>query len=136
VPACVHGGLTTQVFSLFGRKTRGNLAMGGWIEKISVMHGKCVRVAKLPPFTCASPTAGDGDSEAEPTRLGVQDPMGFVVDESGRNACLTLMDRNINMADVIVRREIELGSSKVSRGWRWEINSAYAPKLLGASDRS
>jgi hypothetical protein len=113
-----------------------NLAKGGWIEKISIMDGKRVRLAKLPPFACVSPTARDGDPKAESTRLTIQDPTDFVVDESGRLACLTLMDRNINMADVLVRVEIELGSGKVSRWLEMGDEQCIPPKGVKIAEHS
>lgn len=92
-------------------KVERNLAVGGVLERISLSDGKRLRVAKLPPFACAGQSSDGSDAEATAfpdLGLAIQAPGDFVVDKSGALACLTLMDRNLNMASVLVGVQVDL----------------------------
>jgi hypothetical protein len=97
-----------------------DLAKGARLEKITLADGKRARVAKVPPFAYGAPDAGAAAPDADvipeiPFGLALQDPSDFTVDRSGHVACLVLMDRNINMADVVVGMRIDLATGDVLR---------------------
>ncbi|MEY4576564.1 MAG: hypothetical protein RL701_1267 [Pseudomonadota bacterium] len=88
------------------------LLQGASIEKISLRDGSRSQVAELPEFSCSNST------EDDPVMFGgldIQDPSDFALTADGRVACINLMDRNINMANVLVRVRVELDSGRVTR---------------------
>jgi hypothetical protein len=98
--------------------SENDLAQGGRLERIALADGKRSRLAKLAPFAClADPDGGDtpdaSDPFSIPMTLDLQEQTDFVIDASGRFACLTLMDRNINMSSVtlFVRVDLQSGAS-------------------------
>jgi hypothetical protein len=122
-----------------------DLAEGGWLERISLADGKRVRVAKLPPFACAGQPSAESEVETPAFAeldLAIQDPGDFVVDQSGELACLTLMDRNLNMAGVSVGVQVDLKTGKVSRWLELGEEECKPPKgvkvgeMKGCSPRS
>jgi hypothetical protein len=95
-----------------------DLARGGRLERIAIADGKRSRLAKLAPFACAGDPGGGGDDASavsDPLSLNLQDESDFVVDASGRFACLTLMDRNINMSNVTLFVRVDLQTGKNAR---------------------
>jgi hypothetical protein len=93
-----------------------NLAKGGRLEKISLADGKRTKVALLPPFKCAAPPDADPDAGAEPDdSLGLEDESDFEIDRAAQRASLTIMDRNINMADIILDIRVDLTTGSVER---------------------
>ena len=86
----------------------GNLARGARLERIALDSGKRIQVATLPPF------APDGGTDPD-WSLDIQAPDDFVVDASGRFACVTLMDRNLNMMSETLVEHIDLATGQVSR---------------------
>jgi len=91
-----------------------DLARGGRLERIALDGGKRTRVAKLPPFGSAG-AADAGASAAIQWSLDIQSPDNFVVDASKRFACLTLMDRNLNMLSATLFERVDLATGQVSR---------------------
>ena len=89
----------------------GNLQHGAELVQISLHGGARSPLATIAAYSCANETP---DSPA-PLGLDLQDPSDFLLDPSGTIACLTLMDRNINMADVQVKVRVELATGRVDR---------------------
>jgi hypothetical protein len=106
---------TSSVIAL--RASGDDLAKGGRLEKISLSDGKRTRVALLPPFACARPAPDpDAGVDAEPDdTLELQDESDFQIDRDAHRASLTIMDRNTNMADIILDLRVDLTTGKVER---------------------
>jgi hypothetical protein len=93
-----------------------NLAKGVRLERISLGDGKRSTVVKIPPFACKQPSDVDSDGfSAQDLSLDIQDPTDFIVDKGGRKACITLMDRNINMMNLSVEVLVDLTDGRVDR---------------------
>ena len=77
------------------------------IERISLVDGGRVLVATIPSFSCKDrgPLAA----------LALQTELDFVVDAPKNAACLTLMDRNLNMRDVTLEVRVHLERGTVER---------------------
>jgi hypothetical protein len=98
------------------RADDSNLAKGGRLEKISLGDGKRTKVALLPPFKCATPPDANPDAAVEPDdSLGLEDESDFEIDRAAQRASLTIMDRNINMADIILDLRVDLTTGTVER---------------------
>ena len=104
----------TRVLVIVSRDS--DLAKGARLERISLSDGKRSKVAKLPPFACKQPADAKPDSTQESQLdLAIQDPSDFVVDKGGQKACISLMDRNINMMTYALEVAIDLKKGKVER---------------------
>lgn len=88
----------------------GDLARGARLERIAVDSGTRSTVATLPPVG-----SGVGAATDPQWSFGLQSRDDFVVDASKRFACLTLMDRNANMASAWLFLRIDLATGKISR---------------------
>ena len=87
----------------------------GQLRRLDLQTGMTAAVATLPRRfrLCARPQDG-GQLRYPLDQLDVQSVDDFVIDASGQAACLTLMDRNINMANVIIDVRVSLqGSGQV-----------------------
>ncbi len=88
----------------------------GKLRRMDLQTGTTTAVATLPQRyrLCSKPTT-DGQSSYSLKDLDVQSADDFVIDKTGQAACLTLIDRNANMANVIVNLRVSLqGTGKVS----------------------
>ena len=93
-----------------------NLAKGARLERISIGDGQRSKLAKIPPFSCRQPSDGNVENTApQDLVLALQDPSDFEVDEGGQKACISLMDRNINMMDYAVDVLVDLKAGRVQR---------------------
>jgi hypothetical protein len=92
-----------------------DLTAGAALERISLSDGKRQQLALLPPFACKQTTRRPADDRPPPLRLAIQEADDFIIFKGGRRACMSLMDRNINMASVSVDVAIDLTSGKVRR---------------------
>ncbi len=63
---------------------------------------------EVDPSSCTAHAAPSG------VTLAVQDETGFFINPSGTHACLSLMDRNLNMLDLAVRASIDLATGAVT----------------------
>jgi hypothetical protein len=94
---------------------------GARFLQISLRDGRRTAVAALPPFRCESPShAPRSTDSAEAERalfsdLDLQDESDLYLSKNQKRVCLTLYDRNINMASVALDVQIELGSGTVQR---------------------
>ena len=117
----------------------GNLNLGAQLVRISLQDGTRTRVAKLPAFACANASsASEDDDGSSALGLDVQAADDFEVDASGKVACLTLMDRNANMADLQLKVRVELDSGRVQRWLTVGEDDCKAPKgvIAGEPDRA
>jgi hypothetical protein len=78
------------------------------VRRVSLAGGDETVLARLAPL---SPCKAGGRDH----RLGTQGPDDFVVDAKRNVACLQLLDRNQNMADVDVSLQIDLGTGALRR---------------------
>lgn len=93
----------------------------GQLRRLDLQTGMTAAVATLPQRfrLCSRPPDG-GHLRYSLSELDVQSVDDFVIDASGQAACLTLMDRNINMANVIIDLRVSLqGSGQVD--WALDI---------------
>jgi hypothetical protein len=93
------------------------LSAGARIERIAIADGRRSLLAVLPPFSCRAKASAPA-AETDPDMLSsvnLQDPSDFSLDQGKRVACLRLMDRNINMASVLLDVHINLARPKVER---------------------
>ena len=104
-----------------------DLAKGGRIDRISIVDGKRSKVAKLPPFACKPSPGAEADDVASGLGLDLQDPGDFKIDRKKQQACISLMDRNINMVSVWVDILVDLTSGKVSRWLNMGEDSCLPP---------
>lgn len=81
------------------------------VVRVDVATGKRKRIARLPPFLCTQPP-GRTD-EAMPISLQSEDD--FVIDPSADRACLQFMDRNLNMADLVLSVQVDLNTGRITR---------------------
>jgi hypothetical protein len=78
------------------------------IERISLVDGGRALVATIPSFSCK-------DRGPSLATVALQTELDFVVDAPRKAACLTLMDRNLNMHDVTLEVLIHLERGTVER---------------------
>ena len=83
--------------------------LGQQLVRISLRDGSRTVVANLPAFRCGN-AAADAWQD-----LDIEDPRDFTFDVGGKVACFDLLDRNINMADVMLKVRVELDSGSVRR---------------------
>ncbi|MDX2024489.1 MAG: hypothetical protein SF187_29885 [Deltaproteobacteria bacterium] len=88
-----------------------DLSRGGSIDRIVIDTGDRAPIAKLPPFVCADASLKVFPSVA----LNIQDPGDFRIDRKKGWACITLMDRNINAASLLLDIRVDLKSGNVAR---------------------
>ena len=110
----------------------GNLHLGAQLVRISLRDGARRRLAQLPAFACANATAED----MRILGLDVQSADDIVVDTRGRAVCLTLMDRNSNMANLQVQVRIDLDSGQVQRWLTIGEEDCTAPPGVTTGDPS
>jgi len=91
---------------------------GATVELIDPKAGSRRRVGRIPAFHCAA-------TDAE---VDLQDETDFQVDADQGRACLSLMDRNINMAEVGVEVVVDLKTGKVRRWLSLGEGSCHPPK--------
>lgn len=92
----------------------------GQLRRLDLQTGMTASVATLPRRfrLCSRPPDG-GPLRYSLSELDVQSVDDFVIDASGQAACLTLLDRNINMASVAIDLRVSLqGSGQVD----WAID--------------
>jgi hypothetical protein len=89
----------------------GNLHLGAQLVRISLRDGSRALIADLPAFSCGNATPGDSHMLG----LDVQDQSDFLLDARAKVACLTLMDRNSNMANLQVQVRVELDTGRTQR---------------------
>jgi len=82
------------------------LAGGATLERIAVRLGMRRKLADIPPFVCSKDTALGA-------QLSLQAADDFYL--TGGSACLALMDRSANMANLILRVRTGLADGKVDR---------------------
>ncbi|HEX6244320.1 MAG TPA: hypothetical protein VFZ61_25560, partial [Polyangiales bacterium] len=87
----------------------GQLERGAVLERVWLHDGKRTQLAELPAFACA------GGKKDSGLGLDLHDPRDFRVVHEAHVACLRLMDRNANMANVVVDAEIDLNTGAVAR---------------------
>lgn len=92
-----------------------DLAKGGWLDCISLIDGKRSKLATLPPFAYKPPSDGTSTFNPEYFRLNLQDSRDFRINRTKQQACLSLLNRNINVATFAVDILIDLKSGQVSR---------------------
>jgi len=102
-----------------------NVAEGASLIRISLEDGTRHTVAAIPAFACANAAP----EESAGLSLDVEDPSDFELDVPRKLACLTLMDRNANMASLQVRVRVELESGRVQR---WQ--TVGEPECLPPAD--
>ena len=91
-----------------------DLLSGARLERISLRDGSRTTLAQVPGFQCANATRAD-DELPDPGSLDIQDPSDFEIADDKRAACIVLMDRNINMANVRLNVRVDLKSSAITR---------------------
>ncbi|HKU36879.1 MAG TPA: prolyl oligopeptidase family serine peptidase [Polyangiales bacterium] len=89
-----------------------SLLRGARLERISLRDGTRTTLAQLPEFQCANSAPEDFP---EPSTLDIQDPSDFELAGDKRAACIALMDRNINMANVRLKLRVDLKDASVTR---------------------
>jgi hypothetical protein len=90
----------------------GPLASGAVLQRISIVDGKRAELARLPPFACQASAQPEEFAVAD---LEIQDGRDFSLSPTLGLACLTLLDRNVNMASVGLDYRIDLSSRRVER---------------------
>jgi hypothetical protein len=114
-----------------------NLANGATLERISLANGERRRLASLPRFSCKRSSDARPDEQPDALGLSIQEPIDFIIDKSRRRACLSLMDRNANMADVAVDVSVDLATGKVRRWLTMGSETCTPPtgvKIASAED--
>lgn len=111
----------------------------GELRRVALDTGAATTVAKLPKqFRLCQPESGESLPEKVEyalSELAVQSDGDFVIDQSGRTACLSLKDRNINMASLDINLHVSLRDGKVA--WTEVFPSECpGPKLPECRTRS
>lgn len=89
------------------------LGAGATLERIRLADGRRERVAALPPFACGDGAAGDGGVSFE--ALDLHDGADFELAPSEGLACLRLLDRNLDMASVVLDVQVDVRRGGVER---------------------
>jgi len=99
------------------RDDERGLAKGGKLQRIALGDGRREDVATLPPFACkrGTPPPEDSSFAEYPYEVDLQDDSDFDVAPAAGLACLRLLDRNVNMASVILDVHVDLKSRHVQR---------------------
>jgi hypothetical protein len=92
------------------------LGAGARLQRISLADGRRRELAMLPPFAC-EPRSEPSDSPfaSFPYPLDLQDGNDFELSLSAGLMCLQLLDRNINMASVVLDVRVDLRTGRVER---------------------
>lgn len=100
------------------------------LRRMDLATGTSIKVAALPrSFRICKQPQQDAEQILQFAELDVHSARDFVLDKSGEAACLELMDRNINMASVIINLRVPLvGGGKVQRAISMPHNCP-GPKL-------
>jgi hypothetical protein len=99
------------------------------VERIQLATGKRRRVATLPSFSCGE-AAGE-----EILKPSLQSASDFRVDRGGKFACLTLMDRNLNMASLVLDVRVDLSSGRTERELLGPVDGCTPPSDVVADDK-
>lgn len=84
------------------------------LRRLDLETGTSAKVAALPrTFRICKQPEQDEETTYKLADLDVQSADDFVIDQRGRAACLELMDRNMNMANVIISLRAPLQGGKV-----------------------
>jgi len=112
-----------------------SLGHGAAVELVDSQSGRRHRVARIPGFRCATKDPSDDDMTSQ---VDLQDETDFVVDGARGRACLSLMDRNINMGEIAVEIVIDLKSGKIRRWLSLGEDACRPPKgvTVGSPDSS
>lgn len=100
------------------RPRGASLGDGATVELVEPNTGRRKRVGRIPAFHCASTD----------TEVDLQDETDFQVDADQGRACLSLMDRNINMAEVAVDVVVDLKTGRVRRWLSLGEETCHPPK--------
>jgi hypothetical protein len=93
------------------------LGAGARLQRISLADGRRRELAVLPPFACEPRSSEPSDSPfaSFPYPLDLQDGSDFELSLSAGLVCLQLLDRNINMASVVLDVRVDLRTGRVER---------------------
>jgi len=95
-------------------RTRGDsVGEGATLEVVDTVGGRRRAVAEIPPFHCEHAPSDEAKEGSDDVDL--QDETGFQIDLRQQRACLTLMDRNSNMANLALDVTVDLKTGKVHR---------------------
>jgi hypothetical protein len=95
------------------KKNPENLAGGAALERVSLVDGSRKRLATLPRFVCKlKPDAVDAPDSST---MAIQSADDFIIDVDKRHACMTLMDRNVDMVSVWLDIRIDLVNGRIER---------------------
>jgi hypothetical protein len=117
----------TSVLVIASQET--NIAKGALLERIDLGTGKRSKVAKLPLFICKQRPKGRRKHKL-PSELvlALQEPGDFAIDQSGKNACLTLMDGSANTFRFAVDVLVDLKEGRIKR-WLTAGEDACIPPV-------
>jgi hypothetical protein len=101
---------------------------GAQLVRISLQDGARTVLANLPPFACAKSSRKEAEDEALTLGLDIEDSNDFELDAGGKVACLTLMDRNANMANLQLQVRVELDTGRVERWLTLGEDECKAPR--------
>jgi hypothetical protein len=91
-----------------------SLSAGATLQRVSLADGRRHDLAVLPPFGC-EPRATEPDDTSFRYELDLQDDGDFDLAPAAGLACLRLLDRNVNMASVVLDVRIDLRTGRVER---------------------
>jgi hypothetical protein len=94
------------------------LSAGARLQKITLSDGTRSELGTLPPFRCSAKPNPERSWPVDPdmfSGLNLHDNDDFQVSQRQGLACLRLMDRNINMANVLVDVRFDLARHSVER---------------------
>jgi hypothetical protein len=93
------------------------LGAGARLQRISLVDGRRRELAVLPPFACAPRSSEPSESPfaSFPYQLDLQDGRDFELSLSSGLVCLQLLDRNVNMASVMLDVRFDLRTGGVER---------------------
>jgi hypothetical protein len=114
---------------LVPRSAQG-LGAGASIERIELAGWLRTQVAELPPFACANPAA---HADQPPFLLDLQTEDDFRLHGSDQSACLSLMDRNMNMASFVLHVRVDLHTRAVERVLAVGAEECTPPAGVGTS---
>ena len=89
------------------------LAGGATLERVFLVDGSRKRIATLPRFVCK--LKPDAANAADPSTMALQSADDFIIDVDKRRACMTLMDRNVDMVSLWLDIRIDLVTGRIQR---------------------